>query len=283
MVREMDGGGLPGGTARELADLVAYYTRLPETERLTARAGGALEFARTQELLLRHLPAAPATVLDVGGGTGPYARWLAGLGYRACLLDLVPAHVAEAAGSAAAASALLGNALALPFAAATADAVLLLGPIYHLTRREQRLQTLREAFRVLKPGGRVFAVAVSRFASLIDGLHFGFLTDPDFQQIVQDDLRHGQHRSPAEKDYWTTAYFHLPDELAAEIAKAGFSVLDRVAVEGPYRAVPDLAAWWNDERRRELLLEAIRAVEHEPSLLGLSSHILVVGERAGPL
>jgi ubiquinone/menaquinone biosynthesis C-methylase UbiE len=309
MANAMDGSVPVGETPHELAEVVAYYTRVPETERLPARAGGALEFARTQELLLRHLPPVPATVLDIGGGTGPYARWLAGLGYRVCLLDLVPAHVAEAALTAWAGTApagiVLGNALSLPFADARADVVLLLGPLYHLTRREQRLQALREAFRVLKPGGRLFAVAVSRFASLIDGLHFGFLTDPDFRLIVERDLHEGQHRglpiadtveqrrvpdassyrSSSERDptmYWTTAYFHRPDELAAEVAEAGFSVLDQIAVEGPYRVVPDLAAWWNDEPRRTLLLETIRAVEHEPSLLGLSSHILVVGERPGP-
>ncbi len=287
MAETLDGNKPVGETSHELADVIAYYTRVPETDRLTARAGGALEFARTQELLLRHLPPAPATVLDIGGGTGPYARWLAGLGYRVCLLDLVPAHVAEAAAAPAAGSAplgaVLGNALSLPFAAAAADAVLLLGPLYHLTRRELRLQALREARRALKPGGRVFAVAVSRFASLIDGLYFGFLTDPEYQRITYGDLRDGQHRNPADKDYWTTAYFHRPNELAAEVAEAEFSVLDQVAIEGPYRTVPDLAAWWSDASRRELLLAAIRAVEHEPSLLGLSSHILVVGERgAGP-
>lgn len=275
-----------GAAVSELAELVAYYTRVPETERLTARAGGALEFLRTQELLLRQLPPTPATVLDVGGGTGPYARWLAGLGYRVCLLDLVPVHVHEAGRAAAAASiaagAALGNALRLPFAGAAADAVLLLGPLYHLTERTDRLSALREARRVLKPGGRVFAVAVSRFASLIDGLHFGFLTDPEYQRITQADLRDGQHRVSATQDYWTTAYFHRPEDLAEEVADAGFAVLDRVAVEGPFRTVPDLAAWWNDADRRELLLGAIRAVEHEPSLLGLSSHILVVGERSGP-
>src|SRR5690348_9648646 len=92
MTNEADESRIADAAAADLSTVVAYYTRVPETERLTARAGGALEFARTQELLLRHLPPAPATVLDIGGGTGPYARWLSGLGYRVCLLDLVPAH-----------------------------------------------------------------------------------------------------------------------------------------------------------------------------------------------
>ncbi len=268
-----------------MAEVVAYYTREPETVRLTVDAGGALELARMQELLLRHLPAAPALIADIGGGAGMYARWLAAAGYRVVLLDLVAAHTrlvrdAESERPAAPlAGIILGDARTLPLAQMCADAVLLLGPLYHLTERDDRLRALQEALRVLKPGGRVFAVGVSRFAGLFSGLYFEQMDDPAFLPLMWRGLRDGQHRNPTEKRYWTTAYFHHPDELRDEVAEAGFAIVDRVAVEGPQFAVRDLAAWWNDARRRELLLEAIRAVEHEPTLLGLSSHVLVVGER----
>jgi len=269
-------------------EIVAYYTCEPETPRLTATAGGALELLRSQELLVRHLPPPPASVLDVGGGAGIYTCWLARLGYAAHLLDLVPIHVAQARDAAkrqpdhSPAGLVIGDARALPYPDACADAVLLLGPLYHLTERRDRLLALAEARRVLRPGGVVFAVGVSRFASLLDGLHNELLDDPDFALIVEQDLRDGQHRNPTARSphsYWTTAFFHHPEELQAEVREAGFAITEVVAVEGPDFAVRDLARWWDDPARRERLLAAIRAVEHEPSLLGMSAHIMVIARK----
>jgi hypothetical protein len=54
---------------------------------------------------------------------------------------------------------------------------------------------------VLRPGGRVLAMAVCRFASLLDGLYEGWLDDPDFRPIVDQDLVDGQHRNPAALAY----------------------------------------------------------------------------------
>ncbi len=59
----------------------AYYERSDELGRLTT-GSGEVEFERTKKIILRHLPAAPAIVADIGGGPGQYALWLARLGYR---------------------------------------------------------------------------------------------------------------------------------------------------------------------------------------------------------
>ncbi|WP_247702975.1 hypothetical protein [Streptomyces sp. F63] len=58
-------------------EITDFYTRSDEAARLQTIATGTLEFARTRELLRRHLPPGPARVLDVGGGPGMHARWLA--------------------------------------------------------------------------------------------------------------------------------------------------------------------------------------------------------------
>jgi 2-polyprenyl-3-methyl-5-hydroxy-6-metoxy-1,4-benzoquinol methylase len=73
-----------------------YADGFREDDRLRLRAYGVLERVRTQELLARFLPPPPATVLDVGGGTGVHAEWLAGLGYDVQLIDPVEQHVAVA-------------------------------------------------------------------------------------------------------------------------------------------------------------------------------------------
>jgi hypothetical protein len=158
--------------------------------------------------------------------------------------------------------------------------VLLLGPLYHLTERADRLQALAEARRVLRPGGVVAAAAISRFASTCDGLLRGYLDEPAFGAIVERDLRDGQHRNPTGRPEWfTTAYFHLPGELGPEVAEAGLRLEALLAVEGPAWLLADIGERLADPDRRETVLAAIRRVEAEPSLLGASAHLLAVARR----
>ena len=114
-----------------MGDLVGHYTRNPEDDRLAA-GPGLLERDRTRDVLSRFLPAAPARVADVGGGSGVYATWLASQGYRIDLVDLVPRHVERARELLAGGTAAVADARALPFADGGHDAVILLGPLYHL-------------------------------------------------------------------------------------------------------------------------------------------------------
>ena len=267
-----------------LQDIVEHYQRVDEDSRL--RTGWfRLEFARTQELLLRHLPLAPAVVLDVGGGCGAYAAWLASLGYEVHLIDPVPKHVEQALVHSARqprpiASMRVGDARKLEEYDHSADAVLLLGPLYHLTKRNDRITSLKEAFRVLRIGGIGFAAAISRFASLFDSLAHGFFDQSDFMSILEGDLEDGQHRNPTDKsDYFTTAFFHRPDELVSEFSAAGFRLQELTAIEGPGWLAKDFDRLWADPGQRERLLQCIRKVEHEPALLGASSHIMAIGKK----
>ena len=161
-----------------------YYARGGEARRLF-RTHGLIELARTQEIILRHLPPPPGTILDVGGGPGIYACWLAERGYRVHLIDAMPSHVEQARHASArqpgapVASMRVGDARQLEEADATVDAVLLLGPLYHLTERDDRIQALREARRVLTAGGLLFAAGIGRFASLLSGRLDNVLGDPD--------------------------------------------------------------------------------------------------------
>lgn len=263
-----------------------YYDRRPEETRLQ-RGIGQLEAIRTRALITRFAPPAPATVLDVGGAAGAYAGWLAELGYTVHLIDPVPRLVIEARMHSASlrrpiATCEVGDARDLPTAAARADMVLLLGPLYHLLAAEDRMQALREAARVLKPGGLLFAAAISRWASALDGLAYDMLADPGFRAIVQRDLRSGEHSNPEKRPgYFTTAYFHLPDELGTEVERAGFDVLGVFGIEGPARMLADFEERWADPRRRADMIWMAESLESEPSLLGLSPHLMAVGRKLG--
>jgi SAM-dependent methyltransferase len=261
-----------------------YYARAPEETRLE-RGRYVLEKARTQELILRHIPPAPATVLDVGGAAGAYAFWLADLGYTVHLVDLAPRLVGEAqrlneGRQPALVSCAVGDARSLVFGDAAVDAVLLLGPLYHLTERAERQVALREALRVLRPGGWLFASAISRWASLLVAMSLNLFRDPVLAKIVERDVREGQHRNPSDRlPLFTTAYFHKPEELGEEIGAAGFEVQGVLGLEGPGGLMPDVDDRVKDSARREELLEVARAVESEPSMLGVSDHLLAVARK----
>ncbi|MHC4947883.1 MAG: class I SAM-dependent methyltransferase [Planctomycetota bacterium] len=262
-------------------EILRYYELAPESDRL-ATGIGRLELARTREIIERHLPPAPAVVLDVGGGPGVYAAWLAELGHEVHLVDPVARLVAVARSrpGAAIASCRVGDARRLERDDASTDAVLMLGPLYHLTEAAERQTALREAHRVLRAGGLLVAAAIGRYASALDGLLHGLLEDPQFAKIVEADLATGRHVNPTDKlEYFTTAYFHAPDELAAEVTGAGFRLDGVLAVEGPGWLLGDLDARWEDERQRRSLLTTLRSLESGPSLVGVSAHLVAVARK----
>ncbi len=262
-----------------------HYQSGIEAKRLAAGLG-IIELQRTQAIVKRYLPQAPGVIYDIGGGPGAYAAWLLGLGHSVHLVDPVPLHIGQAKEAMANAatgdwSATVGDALSLSFPDDAADVVLLLGPLYHLTERADRIAALSAARRVLRPGGFIFAAAISRFASLLDGMARDLLDDPDFRPIVERDLSEGQHRNTTDHpSYFTTAFFHHPDELRSELECAGLDVESIRGIEGPTWILPDVAKRWEDEKRRELWMQLLEKVETESSLLGVSAHLLAVGRKA---
>jgi SAM-dependent methyltransferase len=260
-------------------DVIAYYGTGLEADRLAAGVG-ALELARTQELILRFLPAA-AEVADVGGAVGRYAGWLAARGHRVELVEPVPLHVElarERAGEPPRFDVHLADARSLPFADQSFDAVLLLGPLYHLGEREDRDQALREAVRVCRQGGLIFAAAISRYASLFDAIRRGRIGEAELMENVRRETETGR-RVPLERrtSPFPDAYFHLPAELEDELAAAGVEVNGVYGVEGPAGWLSELH--WEDEALRERALALARAAEADPHLVAVSAHLLGVGRK----
>lgn len=262
-------------------EIRAHYEEGRERGRLTA--GPSLERLRTQVLLERYLPAPPARVLDVGGAAGVYATWLAGRGYQVHLVDPMPLHVEQATEAAAGSfTAALGDARDLAEPDASQDAVLLLGPLYHLVERAGRVRALAEAARVVVPGGVVVAAVISRYASLMDGFCLGFVDQPGFVPVLLDTLGTGTHRNPrGEQHLFTTAYFHTRDELAAEVTEAGLRLEEIVPVEGPLHWAPGIRDRLADPAQRELVLGVLATIEGDPAIAGLSAHLLAIATRAG--
>ena len=252
----------------------AYYEQGKERARL-AGPKGALEFERTKEILQRRMPPAPAAVADIGGGPGQYALWLAELGYTVQHRDLMDLHVdqLEAWGHPSIQTA-VGDARHLDLPDSSVDAVLLLGPLYHLTDGADRIRALQEARRIVRAGGPVFVAAISRWAPRLDGVLQERLYEQsaDFLSLLPEIERTGMLPPVVPNGF--VGYTHRPGDLADEVSEAGLQLDDLVGVEGLQLAATDLQSRVGDPTAWEVLLDAARAIERVPELLGLSPHLI---------
>lgn len=250
-----------------------------EWERLGVRH--RTEFAVTLRALREFLPPVPARVIDIGGGPGRYALTLAEAGYGVTLVDLSDGNLAFAREKARETGIRLEgvfhkNALDLSsFPPESFDAALLMGPLYHLWHENERLQALREARRLLKPGGMIFASFISRFAPFQDAAAKGFtwaITEPDTnEKLLTTGINVG-----ADGDGFTDAYFAHPDEVIPLCEAAGFETLLRLGCEG---MAGGHEAYINSLEGRDfgIWAELNYRLGKDPAAIGASEHILYVG------
>ncbi len=252
-------------------EIVAFYEEGAEAARLS-RGLGRLEFARMKELLSRHFPRSPAAVADIGGGPGACAGWLASRGYAVHLVDPIPLHVEQARKASASqpeqpiASCQIGDARDLPLPSDSVDAALLHGPLYHLTDRADRIRALTEVRRILRPGGVVAAVAITRYASAVVGVVNGGIWDQLYLDMVREELATGQHRRPEGWRVFTTAYFHDEDELAGELVEAGLRHHTTLGIQGPGWLAPDFESLPEDSAKWLRLVHLAGLLERAPAL-----------------
>jgi ubiquinone/menaquinone biosynthesis C-methylase UbiE len=263
-------------------EIMRYYSSGNELTRLDR---DMLEKVRTQEIIQRYLTKVPSKVLDVGGANGFYSFWLSSIGHEVHLIDPIPLHIKQAQQRSREtpkppASISIGEARRLEFPNNYFDILLHFGPLYHLTKRKERIVALSEARRVLHQDGVILCTAISRYSSLLDGFFHGMITDPHYVELMNQDLKDGQHRNPRENPgYFTTAYLHQPDELKEEIIEAGFEFREMLAIEGFGWLIPNFSKNWQDTSYRELLLKSIQSTEDSKSLVGVSGHIMCIASK----
>jgi hypothetical protein len=118
-------------------------------------------------------------------------------------------------------------------------------------------------------------VGISRYASMLDGFFNNLVEDPHFVEIMNQDLKNGQHRNPKSiKGYFTTAYLHHPRELKEEIIEAGFNFRALIGIDGFGWLLPAFDDKWRKRDYQNLLLQSIRSTEEEHSIIGVSAHIM---------
>ncbi|MGE5222988.1 MAG: class I SAM-dependent methyltransferase [Omnitrophica WOR_2 bacterium] len=248
-----------------------------------------MELAITLRALKGYMPEPPARVLDIGGGPGRYSIELAKKGYKVSLFDLSNENLRLAGMKAAEMGAVLercqqGNAIDLAaFADGDFNAVLLMGPLYHLLEEKERKQALAEACRVCKPGGMLFISFITRYAGLLD-MAMSYperILDVADMKLERHILKTGKlpPRSTAQPEF--VAYLAQPAEVVPLAQSAGLKVLRVIGVEG--------FGGLNEQAVNRLPQEAFNAwvdlnyqVMDDPCLLGMSMHLLMVATKPSP-
>jgi len=196
-------------------------------------------------------------------------------GYETHLLDVVPAHVEAARRNCAGlASAHVGDARHMPWPDRSADVVLFMGPMYHLSERGERVRALAEARRVLRPNGLLFGVVIPRWASTFIGMLRGWVYDDHYAAMVRAEITTGRHARPTSwPDLFVDGFFHSTDDLRAEMADSGLELRDVLPVEGPAWMAQEFDAAWEDAAKRQRILELSRLAEQDPAVIGASPHV----------
>ena len=266
-------------------------------ERNRLRSGiGLIEFERTKEILLERLPPPPAVIYDIGGAYGEYAWWLASLGYEVHLFDLSETNIGMSSElsweypGAALAAAEACDARTVPRPDLSADAILLMGPLYSITEYDERILSIRESRRLLKDGGLLFSAALTPYSVLIprivtyrtDETAKGTALDkPEMITMICRALEDGCYNNPERKiaNGLGTSHLHTAKALREELAAGGFDPLAVHGVMGGAWLAPDLDRLLENEETKAVLMNTVRMLDGHEEIIGLSGHLLAVSKK----
>ena len=251
-----------------------FYSHYDEDGRLSKKHG-SVEFLTTMRYIGKYIKPGDR-VLEVGAGTGRYSHALARQGYTVDAVELIGHNIDVFQNNTQPGeniSITQGNALNLSaFSDNTYDITLLLGPLYHLYATDDKRQALREAIRVTRPGGVVFAAYVISDGCLLDeGFHRGNINVAAYvEQGLLDDVTFAAKSEP--KDLFELVRKEDIDELMADfpvtrlhyVASDGCALLLRYAIDAM------------DDDAFALYLNYHFATCERADLLGVTSHALDV-------
>jgi S-adenosylmethionine-dependent methyltransferase len=267
----------------DINDITGYYNREAEQEH-TRLERHQLEFDGTWRYLERYLPP-QGKLLEVGAATGRYTLGLARRGYQITAVDLSEVQLAlnrqQLLSAGLEAQVRLVAADVRQLSAVTEhdfDAVLLMGPLYHLIVESDRKLALHNVFERLKPGGVIFSAFISRLGILGD-LMKNIPAWIEKRDEVWEIIHKG--KDPAhEPGEGFRGYFARLDEIAPLHEAMGFETLALAGVEPAISADDESYNRLEGERRR-LWLDLLDEISQEASIIGASRHLLYVGRRPG--
>ncbi|MDO6739238.1 class I SAM-dependent methyltransferase [Wenyingzhuangia sp. 2_MG-2023] len=264
-------------------DIDVFYTKASEETRLE-KGMGIFEFERIKELILKYIAKPNAKIIDVGGGTGKYSEWLAKQGHEVYMVEPVEKHLKIAQKRADKLknkfAVIAGEAQHLDFKNNFADLVIIHGPLYHLQKKEDRLEAIAEAKRVLKKDGIILGFAINHAASTIVGLLQGLIHKKPFFDMCKEELTTGIHLPPNEYPWLLAeAYYHKPTELKQEFLSQDLQLINLVAVEGITWLDKDYFANMLHKKNQKNLAELTKITENNEELLAFSPHMMLVAKK----
>lgn len=239
-----------------------------------------LERDITLRYLDNYLPGA-GRILEIGAATGAYTLWLAQSGYEVTAVDISPSLLERCKARIAEAdledrvSCHVADALDLSTVCGTNfDAVLLMGPLYHLTEEQNRLAAIQQAAERLRPGGLFASAHISRLGILGNLL----LVMPHWitnQAEVRRLLTRGIEptNNPGFHGYYASI-----EEIAPLHERAGLQTLLLAAVEPAISAADETYNTLTGQRR-ELWLNLLYQISANPNLLASSRHLLYLARK----
>lgn len=275
--------------------VLAGYNAGIERDRL--RTGiGLIEFERTKEILLEKLPKPPAVIYDIGGAYGEYSWWLASLGYEVHLFDLSETNIAMSAELATdypgvkLASATVCDARSIPWPDKSADAVLLMGPLYSITEYEERILAIRESRRLLKDDGILFSAALTPYSVLVPRIALYHidgtakrreLDDPAVISMIERALEDGCYCNPEKKiaSGLGSSHLHTAKALREELSRGGFDTATVHGIMGGAWLAPNLDELLANEETKAVLMKTVRMLDTHEEIIGLSGHLLAVSRK----
>jgi SAM-dependent methyltransferase len=265
----------------DISDIAAYYNRNPQAEHRRLEEN-QLEYDLTWRFLDAYLPPA-GEILEIGAGTGRYTLGLIQRGYTVTAVDLSEAILKECqknlaeTGLQEKAKLIIGDARYLRHVPKKEfDAVLMMGPLYHLVEESDRQLALQEAYKRIRPGGVIFSAFISRLGILGEILKFMPESIEDKEQVGAV-LTRGRDREDWPKGGFR-AYFARVEEVIPLHEGVGFETIKLVGVE-PCISSDDESYNVLKGERRSLWLDLFYEISGEPSIVGASQHMLYIGRK----
>lgn len=246
------------------------------------RIEGRPEFLLTCRYLSRYIRPGDR-VLDIGGGPGRYALWLAEQGCHVTLLDLSPENVrfakAKAAERGLPLHTMQGDAR---FADAVVkghfDHVLLMGPLYHLQQERDRVQAVTAALQLLRPNGMLFATFINLYSGLIYAMKFdpACILDPSEHSLAY--LQAVQNNQSIAGTLFTEAFFIKPGEVLPFMAQFPLETLHLFGQEG-ITAPCEKTIMSQSEDVVKAWLDLSEKLAHHKALLPFAEHFMYIGRK----
>ena len=245
-----------------------YYNHFNEDGRLNTRHG-QVEFATAVKYIKDVLNDDKSkTILDIGAATGKYSCYFDKLGYKVTAVELVPHNIEIFKAKHSNVNIIQGNALDLAFIRDNYfDVTLLFGPMYHLLKKEEKIQALKEAKRVTKEGGTIL---VSYYMNEFSVITYAFVKGHIKEALAEGRLDKNYHIVEKEDDLYSMVRMEDINEFNSEV---GLTRIKAVSQDGASDYIRSAITRLSNEEFKEYVKYHLSICERQ-DLIGASSHVL---------